>query len=323
MTKAAAVLFADAFTTPIIRSLDPAGRFARNYSAKSAKTQAKMNSFFTNTAWFLAERYTDMTKTLFVGLFYSTLYPGGLVWTTCSFFVCYWVDKYCLFRLWKQPPAIDASLAVTSRLQIALVCIGHTIIAGLFYAGYPFDNVYVPDSSVTSTIDVTTIQADGTKTSTAYVQAVYAYLGSDGMQQSGAVNLQTGDWMGDEQKDVVSMFKTINICIIVLVSVVYFGKTAAFSIYKLFKGEYIAVGDPNPDLYSFVPGIESYIPMFQTDKLPLPLLACDLTLIDKEHISFTADYAKQDLMKDTVITKAKESGVDVSKCFSVCKQYKR
>merc|ERR1711871_141949 len=51
LTKAAAILFADFITTPMIRIMDPAGRFARNYSAKSAKTQEKMNSFFTNTAW--------------------------------------------------------------------------------------------------------------------------------------------------------------------------------------------------------------------------------------------------------------------------------
>jgi len=139
MTKAAAVLFADAFTTPVIRMMDPAGRYGRAFAAKKAKTQEKMNSFFTNTAWFLAERYTDMTKSLFVGLFYSTLYPGGLFWSLCAFFVCYWIDKYCLFRLWKQPPAIDASLTAASRLQMAVVCVIHSIIAGLFFAGYPFD----------------------------------------------------------------------------------------------------------------------------------------------------------------------------------------
>jgi hypothetical protein len=45
LSKAGTVLFADAFTTPLIRLFDPAGRFARNYSAKSAPTQDKMNSY--------------------------------------------------------------------------------------------------------------------------------------------------------------------------------------------------------------------------------------------------------------------------------------
>jgi hypothetical protein len=318
LTKAAAILFADAFTTPIIRCLDPGGRVARNLSAKSAKTQAKMNSFFTNTAWFLAERYTDMTKSLFVGLFFSALYPGGLVWTTCSFVMCYWVDKYCLFRLWKQPPAMDASLTAASRLQIAVICVVHSIIAGLFFAGFPFDNLQSTTDTATVTEEKTML--DGT-TSTITHTAQIVYTDVD-QKPAGMINIPTADWMASEQVDVVKMFSAINICVVVLVCVGYFGKTAAFSVYKLFYGEYIPVGDPNPDLYSFVPGIESYVPMYQTDKLPLPLLACNLELMDKEHISFTADYSKQDLTKDTVIAKAQESGTDISKCFSVCKQYK-
>lgn len=320
LTKAAAILFADAFTTPIIRFMDPAGRFARNYTAKSAKTQSKMNSFFTNTAWFLAERYTDMTKSLFVGLFFSTLYPGGLVWTACSFVMCYWVDKYCLFRIWKQPPAIDASLTAASRLQIAVVCIVHSLIAALFFAGYPFDKVAPYADGTTGTININKTMLDGSIDSTSLSQLLYYSTGSK--RPEGAVNIPTMDWMTNEQKDVVKMYSAINIIVIVLVCVGYFGRTAAFSLYKLFYGEYIAVGDPNPDLYSFVPGIETYVPLYQTDKLPLPLLACDLSLLDPEHISFTADYSKQDLTKDSVIIKAAEAGKDVKSCFSVCKQYK-
>ncbi|GMH48808.1 hypothetical protein TL16_g00380 [Triparma laevis f. inornata] len=318
LTKAAAILFADAFTTPIIRMMDPGGRVARNVSAKSAKTQAKMNSFFTNTAWFLAERYTDMTKSLFVGLFYSALYPGGLVWTTCSFIMCYWVDKYCLFRLWKQPPAMDASLTAASRLQIAVVCVAHSVIAGLFFAGFPFDNLHMSSDTATVT-ELKTMLNGNVETITHTNANVYTFVDQ---KPQGMINVQTQDWMSSEQVDVVKMFSIINICVVVLVCIGYFGKTAAFSVYKLFYGEYIPVGDPNPDLYSFVPGIESYIPMYQTDKLPLPLLACNLELIDKEHISFTADYSKQDLTKDAVINKAVENGMDVSKCFSICKQYK-
>jgi hypothetical protein len=129
-------------------------------------------------------------------------------------------------------------------------------------------------------------------------------------------------WMSDEQKSAVKLISIINIIIMVVVCVGYFGRTAAFSIYKLFHGEYVAVGDPNPDLFSFVTGIESYIPCYVTDKLPLPLLCCDLSLFDNEHISFTADYSRQDVTKDSIILDIQKSGVDTSKCFSICKQYK-
>jgi hypothetical protein len=286
-----------------------------------------MNSFFTNTAWFLAERYTDMTKSLFVGLFYSTLYPGGLVWTTCSFVMCYWIDKYCLFRLWKQPPAIDASLTAASRLQIAVICIFHSIIAGLFFAGYPFDNLGATTTASTGPI-VTTIALDGTPSDTTADltdASKLLYYPVDMVPPSILNNLAFADdsqWMSDDQKNAVKLISIINIIIMIIVCVGYFGRTAAFSIYKLFHGEYIAVGDPNPDLFSFVTGIESYIPCYVTDKLPLPLLCCDLTLFDNDHISFTADYSKQDVTKDSIMLEIQKSGVDTSKCFSICKQYK-
>lgn len=326
LTKAAAVLLADAFTTPVLRLLDPFGRLGRHHSAKSAKTQEKMNSYFTNTAWFLAERYTDMTKSLFVGLFYSTLYPGGLLWTVCSFFMCYWVDKYCLFRLWKQPPAIDASLTAASRLQIAVILIVHSIIAGLFFAGYPFDNLEKTQTAATPT--VTQIRTDGSENRDYVVDSAFKFeykivdMVPPGIINNLSMLNDANSWMSDDQESAVKLISIVNIVIMVVICVGYFGKTAAFSLYKLFYGEYIAVGEPNPDLFSFVTGIDAYVPMYVTDKLPLPLLACDLSLFDNEHISFTADFAKQDITKDKIILEVKGNGVDVSKCFSVCKQYK-
>ena len=57
------MLWADALTTPIIRMLDVAAVGKQLLLAPFAKTQLKMNSYFTGTAWTVAERYTDMSKT--------------------------------------------------------------------------------------------------------------------------------------------------------------------------------------------------------------------------------------------------------------------
>ena len=66
ITKIWAILLADAFTTPLLRLLDPSSRLGHYYFSTKAETQEKMNSYFLGTSWFLAERYTDMTKTIFV-----------------------------------------------------------------------------------------------------------------------------------------------------------------------------------------------------------------------------------------------------------------
>jgi hypothetical protein len=316
LTKVGAVLVADAFTTPIIRMMDPAGRLARHFSAKSAPTQEKMNSFFENTAWFLAERYTDMTKSLFVGLFFACLYPAGLIFSLCSFIMCYWVDKYCLFRLWKQPPAIDASLTVASRMHIAVICIFHGVISNQVYAGFPFNSVQFKTaggSFMTLTVD----GVEGTKTAADLWETTNMY------EPVGTFDVSTdNDWMTDDQKDVVQTFSIVNIIILVLVLLGYFGSSAFSFVHSLFRGDYKPVGDPNPDMYSFVPGIATYVPTFVTDLLPLPLLCCDLSLIDLDHISFTADYAKQDVTMDHPIAAFVANGGDRSKIFSTCKQYK-
>jgi hypothetical protein len=63
-----------------------------------------MNSYFRPKAWSLAERYTDLTKSLFLALFYSAVLPSGLLIAAVGFMVHFWADKYCLLRAWAQPP---------------------------------------------------------------------------------------------------------------------------------------------------------------------------------------------------------------------------
>ena len=316
ITKVATVLFADAFTTPIIRAMDPAGRFARNYSAKSAPTQEKMNSFFENTAWFLAERYTDMTKSLFVGLFFASIYPIGLVFSFLSFVMCFWVDRLCLFRLWKQPPAIDASLTVASRMHIAIIIVFHGVIANQIFAGFPFVSYAATGTAATMTL---TDDAGATYTP----PSTMLWESTDAFKQTGTqIMVKTHDGMSDDQKGIVTAFSIVNLLVLILVLLGYFGSSAYGFIYSLFRGSYKAVGHSNPDLFSFVPGIDTYVPTFITDALPLPLLCCDLSQFDNDHISFTADFHKQDVTCDPVVESAKQNGVDVSKIFSVCKQYK-
>ena len=44
--------------------------------------------------WNLAERYTDIIKTLFVGIFYSPIIPTALIITSLAMITAYVCDKY-------------------------------------------------------------------------------------------------------------------------------------------------------------------------------------------------------------------------------------
>ena len=43
-----------------------------------SNTQAELNSYWEGTSWTLAERYTDLLKSIFVGLFFLVLLPTSL-----------------------------------------------------------------------------------------------------------------------------------------------------------------------------------------------------------------------------------------------------
>ena len=59
-----AVLLADAVTNPLIRLLDIGGNLKRHVLAPIAGTDERAKSLEVGTDWLLAERYTDLAKTM-------------------------------------------------------------------------------------------------------------------------------------------------------------------------------------------------------------------------------------------------------------------
>ena len=71
------ILIADAVSSPILRFLDLGGMYSRYVKAPTVHTQEEMDSLWSAQDWSLAERYTDVLKTIFVidVLRASTLWP--------------------------------------------------------------------------------------------------------------------------------------------------------------------------------------------------------------------------------------------------------
>jgi len=138
LNQVQSILVADCFTTPVIRMLNIYEHAMHYVVAPTKKTQAQMNVLFRGAYWNLAERYTDMIKTLFVGLFYSTIIPSSLFITSLAMLVTYLVDRYCLLRMWERPPMYDESMAASSR-KMMVVCVWvHLIMAMFFFANWPY-----------------------------------------------------------------------------------------------------------------------------------------------------------------------------------------
>ena len=72
------VFFAEILTVNAIQLSDVWGHFQRHVIAPRASTQDSMNMCFQGLEVELAERYTNMTKIMFLAFWYSSIFPGGL-----------------------------------------------------------------------------------------------------------------------------------------------------------------------------------------------------------------------------------------------------
>lgn len=57
------------------------------------KNQAKMNSYFTGSHVSMAERYSSMLKTMFVCLFFSSIFPQGYYIASIAMIMTYCVSN--------------------------------------------------------------------------------------------------------------------------------------------------------------------------------------------------------------------------------------
>lgn len=89
-----ALFITEALTAPVIKYFDILSSIRKHILAPRIKTQLHMNINFKGTRYHLAERYTDMTKVLFVTCFYSVIFPPAYFFGALSLLVYYWIDKF-------------------------------------------------------------------------------------------------------------------------------------------------------------------------------------------------------------------------------------
>jgi hypothetical protein len=142
------ILIADAITTPLLRVFDLYGFFMRYVLGPwVAVTQADLNVFWQGLPLTLAERYTDVLKTIFVGLYFSVPLPSGLFITAFAMLSTYIVDKYSLFYVWKRQAMLDNSLGKFARYFLCLTLFVHVQISRVYYANWPYGGLNGSDSS--------------------------------------------------------------------------------------------------------------------------------------------------------------------------------
>lgn len=91
-----AIFFAEIVTTNAIQLLDPMGHVNRHFLAPRAKNQEGMNLLMGGALYELAERYTNMTKLLFLAFWYCSIYPMSLFLCAAATFINFFSDRFSL-----------------------------------------------------------------------------------------------------------------------------------------------------------------------------------------------------------------------------------
>jgi hypothetical protein len=92
--------------------------------------------------WSIASKYTDISKVLFVSLFYALLTPISIFMMMASFFFIFFADNYLLLRRWKVPSMLDSKIASRLRQQAVFSIAVHMYVTIRFIYSWPMDGVY-------------------------------------------------------------------------------------------------------------------------------------------------------------------------------------
>jgi len=341
ITQVYALFFADIVTTNALQLADVMGHLKRHILAPRAATQDAMNLNFQGTEYELAERYTDMTKILFLCLWYCSIYPGSFFLCSFSLGIKYFVDRFCLMRSWKKAPQLGAKISLFSRRYFFTMAIGvMAIISSYYWSGFPFDNL-CPNDSINSTYEGSfTIFPldqgnDGTGINVTFTPSDvdYRFCNQNFMEPgsgftfpfvptSTSENTNPLEWMTDDQITTTTYFGWAALGIAgVVVLRFFYGWFGMFM--SLFKSSYSAVGDDQNIPFSKVASRSAYIPQVASPLFAYPLVACNTDKIDEELYDWEdsdRDYRYYDLSKDA---KKLLSGLNVEEPpgFSVVRHY--
>lgn len=301
-----AILIANLVTTPVLQLLSLYDRALQWLAAPRARTQKKLNQYYSGTAWQLAERYTQISKTVGTALFFKALLPTGLVITSLSLFLNYWVDKYCLLRKWKVPPQFDGLLARASRYHLLLMALTSLVMMGHWYDGWPFDAQTQRELEVRWRNDM-------------FRDAVVYVLG--------IVFPFERTYRSEEQTELMRALVIAIVCVTAL--------TVAFlvvkSLYRTWH-RYVVGGHRSRSRRtqlsdvsaSAVPHLNAYVPSYESWYSDFPYLCVPLQDFEHRYISWSGDHSAYCLVNDVLDDPALAQhvrGRPLEQLFGAIKQY--
>ena len=73
------------------------------------------------------------SQTMFLAFFYAPVYPASYIFCLMSLLLNFCVDRYCLFRLWKQHPKTGTQVSKKAFLFIIVSILAHAILSAYWW----------------------------------------------------------------------------------------------------------------------------------------------------------------------------------------------
>ncbi|CAB9497646.1 protease [Seminavis robusta] len=299
-----AILWAELFITPFIRYADFPGNLQKHILAPRAVTQEQMNLCFLGTRYNLGERYTDLTKVLFVCFFYSALFPASFFFGFAILLVQYYVDKICLVRIWGVAPSLGNKLAVFSRKYFFTGALVAFIISSAYaWAEFPYDNLCDPEGGTISKIipqrNASALRFSDDKRIDVNVgqeePVRFCHQGYRGQLETYGFNFPPSvlaqpdglKWMTEDQETIVTWFYWSVILAMVAFFIIGFLRITTKAIVGCFRSNYEPTGSSQRIDFSCNQDIVAYFPSIKLFTYPFPFIAANIDDLDPDLVGFT------------------------------------
>jgi len=316
ISQVSAIFFAEIVTTNVIQLTDVWGHIKRHILAPRAKTQDQMNRLFKGLEVELAERYTNMTKIMFLAFWYSSIFPAGLLFAAVALTVNYYTDRFSLMRSWQRAPSVGKEIATFSRQYfLSTACVVLAGMSSFYWAAFPFDNLcpteekYIgPDESLEIQPDQDD-KSDRRKINLANDTNIFRFCNQDFiLSREGPVRFpfvhrdvkDHGEWMSEEQIILSKLFGWTSIGVMVLVFMKYMWGLQE-KVKKQFHREYEDQAEDQGISFYDVRNIAAYVPQVRSPMFSYPLIVCSTRRLDEKLLDWTdpdLDYEYYDLTRD-------------------------
>ncbi|KAL3940561.1 MAG: hypothetical protein SGBAC_004917 [Bacillariaceae sp.] len=287
ITKVYQQFFSEIVVSTALQLADVMGHVNRHILAPRATCQDAMNLLFKGTQWNLAERYTDMTKILFLCVWYCSIFPGAYWMCAVSLFLKYYVDKFSLLRSWERAPHFGNAIAwISHGIFFPLALVATAIMSSYYWAGFPYDNLCPVGSLEDAAYGGVSFTVDG-KVEDFNDAFEYEYCRQNFFGRGGIfpfvsqIRKGGAKWMTDDQEFITTIFgwSSVAFCGAVLLKFL----VDWIKIYQaLHSSSYKAVGADQQISYSALDVKVGYIPTISSDVFSFPLIACISEEVDPE-----------------------------------------